>query len=114
MPGKPGNKNALKHGLYAKHYTPQEQAELKAMSTDDILTEVNTLRLIAADMLEAFKSCKELESKVNLCNTVVNALNSAANLIQKRQLLVGDAPVLQEFWQAIREVNQSQGVDGAV
>ncbi len=30
-PGAPeGNKNALKHGLYAKHYTPQSRSDLDA------------------------------------------------------------------------------------
>ncbi len=35
-----GNTNALKHGLYAKHYTPAERAELRRMLPDDLQHEM--------------------------------------------------------------------------
>ena len=112
--GKPGNKNALKHGLYALHYTPEEKSGLKDMPVDEFLMELNTLRLIAAELLTEFRSCKDSDKKSALADSLINALNSAVNVIQKRQLLAGDAPVLKDLWDVIKDVNLSQGVDNAV
>jgi hypothetical protein len=39
-----GNTNALKHGLYAKHFTPEEQAGLRRMSPEDYRHEINMMR----------------------------------------------------------------------
>lgn len=37
MAGAPkGNCNALKHGLYAKHYTPEQKEELRQMGHRDL------------------------------------------------------------------------------
>jgi uncharacterized protein YjcR len=42
-----GNTNALKHGLYAKQYSPEEQKELRRMSFDDLQHEINAMRKVA-------------------------------------------------------------------
>ncbi len=47
-----GNKNALKHGLYAKHYTPAEQAELRRMSPDDLQPEQYMQRVVVRNLFE--------------------------------------------------------------
>jgi hypothetical protein len=39
-----GNTNALKHGLYAKHYHPDEIKELKRMEPDNLLYELMAAR----------------------------------------------------------------------
>ena len=53
MAGAPkGNTNALKHGLYAKHYTPEQRNELRRMAYNDLRHEINAARVIAADILQ--------------------------------------------------------------
>ena len=44
MPAPKGNLNALKHGLYARHYTPEETKELKRMECDNLLYELMAAR----------------------------------------------------------------------
>ena len=39
-----GNTNALKHGLYARHFTPEEQAWLRKMSPQDLRHELYMVR----------------------------------------------------------------------
>ena len=39
-----GNKNALKNGLYAKHFTPEEREGLRKMKPEDSTQEIYVLR----------------------------------------------------------------------
>ena len=44
--GQAGNKNALKHGFYSKHYTAEERRRLDSVSDKiDVLAEINLLRV---------------------------------------------------------------------
>ena len=47
-----GNSNALRHGLYAKHYTPEQRKELSQMDYDDLRHEINSARIVASDILK--------------------------------------------------------------
>ncbi len=40
-----GNTNALKHGLYARHFNPQDQAGLRNMTPEDYHYEINLMRV---------------------------------------------------------------------
>jgi hypothetical protein len=103
MPGKPGNTNALKHGLYAKRFTNEERKRLKQMPPNSIETEIALLRVIidrAADALE--KAQKNLEpvqpltdpaaftayAKILASHTA--ALIALNTLIRTHALLTGD------------------------
>jgi hypothetical protein len=45
-----GNTNALRHGLYAKHFSPTEQAELKKMSPEDYRHELFMMRVAVKNL----------------------------------------------------------------
>jgi uncharacterized protein YjcR len=47
-----GNKNALKNGLYAKHFTPEEREGLRKMKPEDSTQEMYVLRVIISDLFE--------------------------------------------------------------
>jgi hypothetical protein len=47
-----GNTNALKHGLYAKHFTPDEQARLRRMSPEDYRHEIHMMRLAIDNLFD--------------------------------------------------------------
>ena len=108
---KPGNKNALKHGLYAKHIPPELIPELKAMPTDEHYMELMASRVIAAACFKVFMECVDPETKMKYSSYVNDWINTVANLIQKQALLKGDAPVLQDLWDAIRKANRIDGID---
>ena len=52
MSGTKGNTNALKHGLYAKHFTPEQRAGLQKMKPEDSLHEMYVLQVIIDDLFE--------------------------------------------------------------
>jgi len=43
--GQPGNKNALKHGFYSKHYSAEEKKRLDNVTDIDIIAEINLIRV---------------------------------------------------------------------
>jgi hypothetical protein len=47
-----GNKNALKNGLYAKHFTPEERAGLQKMKPQDSTQEMYVLQVVINDLFE--------------------------------------------------------------
>ena len=47
-----GNKNALKNGLYAKHFTPEERAGLQKMKPQDSTHEMYVLQVVISDLFE--------------------------------------------------------------
>ena len=52
MSGTKGNTNALKHGLYAKHFTPEQRAGLQKMKPQDSTHEMYVLEVIIGDLFE--------------------------------------------------------------
>ena len=53
MAGAPrGNSNALKHGLYAKHYKPEEKVELLRMAWNNFLFEILGTRSMAEKAMD--------------------------------------------------------------
>jgi hypothetical protein len=52
MSGTKGNTNALKHGLYAKHFTPQERLGLQKMNPQDNTHQVYVLDVVIGDLFE--------------------------------------------------------------
>ena len=47
-----GNTNAFKHGLYARHYSPEEQAGLRTMTPEDYRAEIAMLRVAVKNIFE--------------------------------------------------------------
>jgi hypothetical protein len=106
MPAKRGNLNALRHGLYRKHFTPEITPELKRMPTDSLLSEIAALRLCAARALDLYESSATDEDRSRAILTAVHALEAAAGAISRNNLLSGNAPVISDLWEAIKKANE--------
>jgi uncharacterized protein YjcR len=96
-----GNTNALKHGLYAKHYRPEEVKELKRMEADNLLYELMAARQKADkchNLVEAqeLMPAKDIASMVALLGAWDTALNTVANIATKISLLTGTNQTLQD------------------
>ena len=79
-----GNKNALKNGLYAKHFTPEEREGLRKMKPEDSTQEIYVLQVIINDLFEEHirerehvKMMREEGKKVDL-ETLTRLDNSLA------------------------------------
>jgi hypothetical protein len=61
-----GNKNALKHGLYSKHFSAEEQTRLGKMSPEDYRHEINMMRVAVRNVFEIqVRLHKEVEELMN-------------------------------------------------
>ncbi len=66
MPAPKGNKNALKHGLYSKHFSAEEQTRLGKMSPEDYRHEINMMRVAVRNVFEIqVRLHKEVEELMN-------------------------------------------------
>ena len=79
-----GNKNALKNGLYAKHFTPEEWESLRKMNPEDSKHEMYVLNKVIGDLLEEHilerervKALREQGKEVDL-ETLIKLDNSLA------------------------------------
>lgn len=54
-----GNTNALKHGLYARHFSLAEQEGLRKMSPEDYRHELNMMRVAVKNLFEIQASLHE-------------------------------------------------------
>jgi len=96
-----GNTNALKHGLYAKHYSPEEQKELRRMSFDDLQHEINAMRKVAADILEEHNKIKaggvvDLEQLARTDNSLCNAIDKVSLCAIRHSVLTGNNPTVND------------------
>jgi hypothetical protein len=89
-----GNTNALKHGLYAKRYSPEEIAALRKMSPEDLGHEFYMVRVAVKNIFEIHQRIhamvdnrpgsvppEELEALAKITNSlaqVLTALNTTA------------------------------------
>jgi uncharacterized protein YjcR len=96
MAGAPkGNCNALKHGPYAKHYTPEQKEELRQMGYADLRHEMNVARMIVADMVKIHKQIMageqvDIEKLTKLDNAACNAIDKVSLCTTRYAILNGE------------------------
>jgi len=101
-----GNQNALKHGLYAKHYTPEMLPELQNMSPDDYLMELAASRATLGKALDIFFNCTDEDRQIKLFNSCVIALKAIISTIHKLRLASGDSPEFKGLWETLQEARR--------
>ena len=58
-----GNKNALKHGLYAKHFTQEDLARLRKMTPDNYEPELGMIRKVVENVFEIQVYLQKIEAE---------------------------------------------------
>jgi hypothetical protein len=100
--GQKGNTNALKHGLYASHYTPAERHNLELMPPMESIHEVHLLRLTLEKILSMIESCDDPDRLIKLYNTLYLGSQRLMTAMRTNNILVGDnQEVLTSFWEAV-------------
>ena len=90
-----GNKNALKHGFYSRHFRQAELQDLDVLTdaSTSLLSEIAALRVAARRMSEALYT-NQIEGEAIDWISVLNALglayNRIAGLLKTQKLLEGD------------------------
>ncbi|MGA2489997.1 MAG: hypothetical protein ABSF99_07385 [Anaerolineales bacterium] len=110
MPAPKGNTNALKHGLYAKHYTPEQRKELKYMSYEDLRHEINVTRVAASRIFELQvqilnRNPVDTDELAKNVNALCNAVDKISSCAVRYSILVGDnATINDSFAEALSQL----------
>lgn len=92
--GQPANTNALKHGIYSRHYTPEELLALDQDVKGSLKDEMEILRLTiasAADsVLKEPQTDLPFHDHVSALRTIAVAIARLENVIQTRISVFGD------------------------
>jgi hypothetical protein len=94
-----GNHNALKHGLYANHFTPAESDDLRQMAWNNLIFEINGSRSMAEKaMALVYRLMAESDPDVDKIVGILNTWNSLARsigmLVLRHSTLTGENPGL--------------------
>lgn len=96
MPAPPGNTNALKHGLYARHFSRKERAALKRVDPLDLSFEIAAARVAADRLFTLIESTTDPEIAAKLHNSLTAALAEIGGLAARLGILSGKYPALDE------------------
>ena len=109
--GQSANKNALKHGLYARHYTPRSRLDLQEMPPLESLPEIHMLRLQLDDLLTLIRDCDDEDRRIKLYNALFTGTQRLTAAMRTHTLLVGkDQQLLTTFWEALELFRQERGL----
>jgi hypothetical protein len=104
MTAAPGNKNALKHGLYAKFFNPESIKAIRKIAPDDLLQEIAVLRQTISKILDVFdnRDPNTLSKQINALATASTTLNL---FIRTHAMLTGNyTPMNISFEEALDHV----------
>src|SRR5512143_3117737 len=91
-----GNSNALRHGLYAKHFTPDERQRMESIH------EIHLLRLTIEKVLSLIETCQDDDRRVKLYNTLYQGVQRLMTAMRTNSIIVGDnQEILTSFWEAV-------------
>lgn len=111
MPAKPGNTNALKHGLYSKHISVSQTAEMKGMAADQNRDELALARAQLARLLDKQSEAKDLKTYLALEDKIILMLGAINNMTQHNAILGRDTrTAFVTILDYIRVANDRQGV----
>jgi hypothetical protein len=111
MAGSKGNKNALKHGLYAKHYTEQQKKDLQNTPPLEAFDEINMLRATIDRLLKLIDQCDDEDRRVKLYNALYTGTQRLLAAMRTHTILVGDnQELLTSFWEAVSMFRKDKGI----
>ena len=105
--GQPGNRNALKHALYAKYYSEETKKILLKSETIDFIAEAQLLRASMDTLARILLVQKDLPvaDKVAMLNGIVRASNTMSLLVHRHRLLnTSEDPVYIAWEDTLREL----------
>ena len=78
----PGNKNAYKHGFYARQYQPVDNQDLENMPSFSLTDEIDLLRVNIRRLLENSQSVSSFSDTLNLVRTLTLAATCLTRLMR--------------------------------
>jgi hypothetical protein len=97
-----GNKNALKHGFYARNFDKIDLADLKTVSFDGLNDEITMLRVFMRRLTERFQSTEDLSAALAVVRALSIASFSLARLVHLQCTMAPSAS--DKLYQAIEQI----------
>jgi hypothetical protein len=107
----PGNRNAIRHGLYARHYTDSQRRLLGDMPPLESLNEIHMLRIGLDGVLSLILTCEDQDRKIKLYNALFSGTQRLLSAMRTHAVLVGDnVELLSDFWNALALYQDEKGL----
>lgn len=111
MPAKPGNTNALKHGLYSRHISVKQDAAMKTMPADQNRDELALARAQLANLLDKRDEVADLKDYLAIEEKIILLLGTINSMTQHNAILGRDTrTAFVTILDYIRVNNDRQGV----
>jgi hypothetical protein len=106
------NKNALKHGLYAQHYAPDEQVRLDEAPPLEAIDEIKMLRSALDKILVLIEASPDQDTQIKLYNSLFTGTQRLLAAMRTHSLLVADSEeLLTSFWEAVSLFRQEHNIE---
>ncbi len=108
----PGNKNALKHGFYAKQYVTEETDRLDDSDRLSLEDELDLLRVFVDRLSGKIKLDDELtQTELSALNTLAIMMQARATLVRTHYLTRGKGGALEQtIMEALDEIRLEMGL----
>ena len=105
------NRNALKHGLYARHYTADQRLKMEGVPSLEALDEIWMLRSTLDRILDLIDASDDPAQKVKLYNSLYLGSLRLMTAMRTHTILVGeDKQLLTSFWEALDLFRKERGL----
>lgn len=106
-----GNKNALKHGFYSKHFKAEERGRLTQTNALDVDSEIALLRVFIDRLTDQMPAQLLDEDSLKALNTLSLMVNSQSTLIRTHYLIRGKGSDAEKsILQALEELRLELGI----
>ena len=103
----PGNRNALKHGFYARQFEDEELSDLEILQQGVSLNdEILMLRIVTRRLLEMSNRCEDIEQLSGVLNTLGLAATRLGTLVRLRKQVGEDNELSAAINQVLAEMAQ--------
>lgn len=108
----PGNKNALKHGFYAKHFTDDETHRLGDLADLTVKDEIELLRVYVSRISQQLPTGTELDKMtLTAFNTLAIIAQTIGGLVRTEHLIKGKGGELEKgILEALEEMRLELGL----
>ena len=106
----PGNRNALKHGFYARAYKAGELADLDAMLTTGLQDEITMIRVATRRVIDYIAEFTNPTEAVMTLGALGLAATRLATLLRTQKILDGQQSTSTVLSQALAEVVRELGI----
>jgi hypothetical protein len=89
----PGNKNALKHGFYARSFSNLEDRDLQTVAASDLTSEIAMLRVALRRVFDSSSAATDPDTAHAALTVLGQSASRLAGLLRNQRLLEGSSSV---------------------